>query len=139
MNLGINSAIFAELVDVMKTIEFAYEKGWENMWLECNSMLVEAFLNDRRLVQIRNRWEKCIVFTNNVNLFYFHTSTFKIPRDGVLGTQCRQGSMIVTNYSMKFDELSKYFPYYNGEGEEHSKCIKFVNDLLSRSNRPLRH
>ena len=39
--------------------------------------------------------------------------------------ELKQGSMTVANYAAKFEELSRFFPHYNGEEAEMCKCIKF--------------
>ncbi|XP_058733179.1 uncharacterized protein LOC131604776 [Vicia villosa] len=41
----------------------------------------------------------------------------------------KQGNMSVTDYAAKFTELAKFYPYYDGEGAEFSKCVKFKNGL----------
>src|ERR1044072_4851987 len=41
----------------------------------------------------------------------------------------RQGSMSITDYAAKFIELAKFYPHFNDEGAEFSKCIKFENGL----------
>ncbi|XP_058726579.1 uncharacterized protein LOC131597940 [Vicia villosa] len=40
--------------------------------------------------------------------------------------------MTVTDYAAKFVELAKFYPNYNGENAEFSKCIKFENGLRSK-------
>ena len=37
--------------------------------------------------------------------------------------------MTVGEYVAKFEELGKFFPYYNGVDVEGSKCIKFGSGL----------
>ncbi|XP_025980621.1 uncharacterized protein [Glycine max] len=37
--------------------------------------------------------------------------------------------MIVAEYAAKFEELVRYFPYYQGRDGESSKCVKFLNGL----------
>lgn len=39
-----------------------------------------------------------------------------------------QGNMTVADYAAKFEELSRFFPHYNGVEAEMSKCIKFGNE-----------
>ncbi|XP_058774368.1 uncharacterized protein LOC131648646 [Vicia villosa] len=41
--------------------------------------------------------------------------------------ELKQGNMSVTDYAAKFTELAKFYPYYDGEGAEFSKCVKFEN------------
>ncbi|XP_058745875.1 uncharacterized protein LOC131618726 [Vicia villosa] len=45
--------------------------------------------------------------------------------------ELKQGNMSVTEYTAKFTELAKFYPYYEGAGAEFSKCIKFENGLRS--------
>ncbi|XP_058754443.1 uncharacterized protein LOC131627620 [Vicia villosa] len=42
-----------------------------------------------------------------------------------------QGNKSVTEYAAKFTELIKFYPHFDGEGDEFSKCIKFQNGLRS--------
>lgn len=39
--------------------------------------------------------------------------------------ELKQRNMTVADYAAKFEELSRFFPYYNGMEAEGSKCIKF--------------
>jgi len=43
--------------------------------------------------------------------------------------ELKQGDMSVTEYAAKFVELTKFYPHYNAETAEFSKCIKFENGL----------
>ncbi|KAL6561072.1 hypothetical protein OROGR_003792 [Orobanche gracilis] len=45
--------------------------------------------------------------------------------------ELKQGNQSVTEYAAKFVELDKFYPHFNGEGAEFSKCIKFDNGLRS--------
>ncbi|XP_058776528.1 uncharacterized protein LOC131650831 [Vicia villosa] len=45
--------------------------------------------------------------------------------------ELKQGNMSLTDYATKFTELAKFYPYFDGEGVEFSKCIKFENGLRS--------
>ena len=38
--------------------------------------------------------------------------------------------MSIVDYAAKFEELIKFFPYYNGVDAEESKCIKFESGFL---------
>lgn len=41
----------------------------------------------------------------------------------------KQGSLTVVEYAIKFEELVKFYPPYNGVTAEGSKCIKFESGL----------
>eukprot|EP00256_Glycine_max_P067144 XP_025981739.1 uncharacterized protein LOC102669650 [Glycine max] len=43
--------------------------------------------------------------------------------------ELKQGSMTVAEYAARFENLVRYFPHYQGEAGERSKCVKFVNGL----------
>lgn len=43
--------------------------------------------------------------------------------------ELKQGGMIVAEYSTKFEELVRYFSYYQGKAGERSNCMKFNRGL----------
>jgi len=43
----------------------------------------------------------------------------------------------VTEYAAKFVELAKFYPHYNAETAEFSKCIKFENGLRAEIKRAI--
>ncbi|XP_028215148.1 uncharacterized protein LOC114397257 [Glycine soja] len=43
--------------------------------------------------------------------------------------ELKQESMTVAEYAARFENLVTYFPHYQGEAGERSKCMKFVNGL----------
>ncbi|XP_058745821.1 uncharacterized protein LOC131618663 [Vicia villosa] len=45
--------------------------------------------------------------------------------------------MSVTDYAAKFTELAKIYPYFDGEGVEFSKFIKFEKGLRSEINKAI--
>ncbi|KAL5147329.1 hypothetical protein HKD37_06G017030 [Glycine soja] len=46
-HIGIKYVLFAELLAANKAIEICRDKGWQKMWIECDSMLVvQAFKNE---------------------------------------------------------------------------------------------
>ncbi|XP_058776013.1 uncharacterized protein LOC131650317 [Vicia villosa] len=45
--------------------------------------------------------------------------------------ELKQGNMSVIEYAAEFNELAKFYPYYDGAGAEFSKCIKFESRLRS--------
>jgi len=51
--------------------------------------------------------------------------------------ELKQGDMSVTEYAAKFVELAKFYPHYNAETAEFSKCIKFENDLRAEIKRAI--
>ncbi|XP_050918423.1 uncharacterized protein LOC127135833 [Lathyrus oleraceus] len=44
--------------------------------------------------------------------------------------ELEQGNISAADYATKFEEMSKYYPYYNGVNAEGSKCVNFENGLL---------
>lgn len=63
----------------MFAIEFAFSKGWLNLWLECDSLLVVTAFKNVSLVpwKLRNRWMNCLAMTRRMR---FHCS--HIYREG---------------------------------------------------------
>lgn len=43
--------------------------------------------------------------------------------------ELKQRNYIIVEYAVRFEELVKFYPYYNGAAAEASKCIKFENGL----------
>ena len=43
--------------------------------------------------------------------------------------ELKHGNMTVAEYAAKFEELVRYFPYYQGRDGESSICVKFLNGL----------
>lgn len=43
--------------------------------------------------------------------------------------ELKQGNMIVADHATKFEELSMFYPHYNGADAEGSKCVKFESGL----------
>jgi ribonuclease HI len=45
-NIGVATSLYAEICVAIYAIEFASGRGWSNLWLECDSLLlVQAFSN----------------------------------------------------------------------------------------------
>ena len=51
--------------------------------------------------------------------------------------ELKQGDMSVTEYATKFVELVKFYPHYNVNTVEFSKCIKFENGLRAEIKRAI--
>ena len=73
-NLGQGSSLFAELSGAMQAIEIAHRKGWLNLWLETDSMLVMLAFKSVTLVlwRIRTRWDNCLALTRQMNSMVTH-------------------------------------------------------------------
>ncbi|KAH1247473.1 hypothetical protein GmHk_06G017374 [Glycine max] len=69
-HIGIKYVLFAELLAANKAIEICRDKGWQKMWIECDSMLVvQAFKNEHIEVEKYSlTWDfvvSCIYFEGN--------------------------------------------------------------------------
>lgn len=62
-NIGVSSALNAELSGAMLAIELAYANHWHKLWLECDSILVIAATKSHDLVplSLRSGWKNCMV------------------------------------------------------------------------------
>lgn len=60
-NIGNSFAFHAEIVDIITAVELAHQKGWNYIWLECDSQLaIQAFSNPKIVPwMLRNRWLNC--------------------------------------------------------------------------------
>lgn len=73
-NLGISYSSHAELIGAMWAIEIAFEKGWKNLWLKCDSNLVVAAFKSGIGVplRVRNSWTNCIALTKGIKFIVSH-------------------------------------------------------------------
>jgi hypothetical protein len=58
----------------MIAIETAVNKGWSNLWLESDYMLVFLAFSSARIVPwpLRNRWDNCLLLISNMNFYVSH-------------------------------------------------------------------
>lgn len=75
-SIGISNAFQADLICAMLAIEIASSKGWNSLWLECDSKLVvelEAF-KDMSMVpwKVKTRWSNCILITKSKEFICSH-------------------------------------------------------------------
>ncbi|MCI20530.1 ribonuclease H protein, partial [Trifolium medium] len=73
-NLGLASSLFAELMGAILAIEIAQNKGWNNMWLETDSKLVQLAFKSPSLVpwMLNNRWQNCLHKVRSMNFIVTH-------------------------------------------------------------------
>jgi ribonuclease HI len=73
-NLGISNSLCAELNGAMYAVEIAHRKGWKNLWLETDSMLVVSAFKSSKTIpwQLKNRWDNCILLLISMNFFVTH-------------------------------------------------------------------
>ncbi|XP_019458852.1 PREDICTED: uncharacterized protein LOC109358812 [Lupinus angustifolius] len=77
--LGIHSGVYAELFASIKVVQLAFNNGWTNIWLECDSTTVVDIFKGRAKApwKISNLWDNCNSKLNSLNL---HVS--RIFREG---------------------------------------------------------
>jgi len=73
-NLGNTNSLVAELNGAMFAIELAYQRGWNHIWLETDSMSVTLAFKSRTIVpwNLKNRWENCMYLTTRMSFFVIH-------------------------------------------------------------------
>lgn len=71
--LGITSSFQAEFCAAKQAIKVAIQRGWKNLWLECDSMLIVQASKSPNIVswKLSNRWKNCIMLSLAMN---FHVS-----------------------------------------------------------------
>ncbi|KAF1895765.1 hypothetical protein Lal_00037881 [Lupinus albus] len=59
---GIKDSLFAEIQAAIMALEIANQKGWKDIWLECDSALVVDLFNGKGVVPWRlvNSWHRCL-------------------------------------------------------------------------------
>jgi ribonuclease HI len=74
VNLGISSSFHAELLGVINAIDIAFDKGWWNLWLETDSLMVTLAHKSPSLIpwRLRNRWYNCFHKLKNMNFILSH-------------------------------------------------------------------
>ncbi|KAF1862955.1 hypothetical protein Lal_00009338 [Lupinus albus] len=55
---GIKDSLFAEIQAAIMAIEIANQKGWKDIWLECNFALVVDMFNGKGVVPSRLKYIK---------------------------------------------------------------------------------
>jgi len=58
----------------MIAIEMAAQKGWSNLWLETDSMLVTLAFKSKTIVpcSLRNRWDNCLHIISSMSFLVSH-------------------------------------------------------------------
>jgi len=69
--IGIQLAFFSEIFAVIIALKMAKKKGWNHIWLECDSTLMFHAFNNSFVVlwQVRCRWENCLFFCKDIVFF----------------------------------------------------------------------
>jgi ribonuclease HI len=72
--LGSKDALHAELVAAMIAIEISYLKGFQNVWLESDSQLVNLAFKSKSVIPwcLRNRWQNCLFRLRNMRFVVSH-------------------------------------------------------------------
>lgn len=83
--------------------------------------------NARQRFQANGKMITWVVFNESFLEKYFSADVW--GRKEVEFFEPKQENMIVADYATKFEELSRFLPYYNGAEAEISKCNKFQNGL----------
>lgn len=72
--IGINSSLHAESEVVIDVVDIAYNMGWTNVWIKCDSLLtVQAFKNGSIVPwNMQTRWRHCLSQGDIVKLHISH-------------------------------------------------------------------
>ncbi|CAJ2657526.1 unnamed protein product [Trifolium pratense] len=73
-SIGISSSLHDELIGAMTAVEIAHSKGWINLWIETDSMLVVLAFKSSKVVRwtLRNRWDNCLYLLSSMSLLVTH-------------------------------------------------------------------
>jgi ribonuclease HI len=105
-NFGICDAFSAELIGAITAIEIAQRRGWNHLWLECDSKLVTLTFKSQLAIpwKLRNRWNNCLFLVRNM---YFVVSHIYREGNRVADKLANLGFGI--NDSLWFDSCSMVF------------------------------
>jgi ribonuclease HI len=73
--LGASNAFVAELCGFMRAIEIAYQKQWNHLWIETDSLsVVSAFNHPEKQVawSLSNRWKNAVFMSSQMNIIVTH-------------------------------------------------------------------
>ena len=68
-------AFEAELSTVIKAIEYAFDFGWSNLWIECDSSYMISLLSCRSSIvpwRFLSSWRRCLVYLSSMEIFVSH-------------------------------------------------------------------
>lgn len=73
-NIGVATSLYAEICAAIYAIDFALARGWTNLWLECDSLLlVQAFSNIHLVPwKLKTKWKNCLHHLRNFRFRYSH-------------------------------------------------------------------
>ncbi|XP_019430046.1 PREDICTED: uncharacterized protein LOC109337520, partial [Lupinus angustifolius] len=66
--------LYAEMKSAILVIECAHKKGWNSIWLKCNSSLVVDIFNGKSKVpwKLQARWTICKIHLSSMNFKVSH-------------------------------------------------------------------
>jgi ribonuclease HI len=73
-NIGIATSLHAEICAAIFAIDFAMARGWTNLWLECDSLLlIQAFSNIQLVPwKLKTKWTNCLSYIRQFRFRYSH-------------------------------------------------------------------
>jgi ribonuclease HI len=95
--LTASNAFIAEICGFMRAIEIAYQKSWNHLWIETDSLLVvSAFNHPGKPVawSLRNRWKNAIFMASHMHIIVTH-----IYREG------NQVADLLANYGLAIPSI----------------------------------
>ncbi|KAF1861219.1 hypothetical protein Lal_00036221 [Lupinus albus] len=71
---GIKDALFVELQAALKATQIAHQKGWRNICLECDSILVVNIFKGQGVIpwRLTNSWHMCLGYLASTNFKVSH-------------------------------------------------------------------
>jgi ribonuclease HI len=64
----------AEIFGATLAIEIAHQRGWLNLWVETDSMLLLQAFNNYNMIpwEVRSRWHNCVEITKGMHFVVNH-------------------------------------------------------------------
>ncbi|KAK9278809.1 hypothetical protein L1049_028388 [Liquidambar formosana] len=108
-NLGVHSSFFAELHAALTGICIAWDKGWNQLWLECDSSSVVQCLHNptfRPPWPLKIKWQNCMHYLKHMQ---FHcTHIFK--EGNYVADLCANLGLSVENFRWWWTAPSEFQP-----------------------------
>ncbi|WJX41072.1 hypothetical protein P8452_28481 [Trifolium repens] len=73
-NIGVATSLYAEICAAIYAIEFALARGWTNLWLECDSLLLVQAFSNAHLVpwKLKTKWKNCLHHIRDFRFRFSH-------------------------------------------------------------------
>ncbi|KAF1884641.1 hypothetical protein Lal_00028523 [Lupinus albus] len=71
---GVRDSLFAKLQATIMAVEIAQQKGWRDIWFECDSVMVVDIFNGKWSIpwRLANKWSRCMEWISSIRFKVSH-------------------------------------------------------------------